>query len=333
VTTSATVWTASSTGTPYRDLTVAVLGASGFIGRWVARALAGHGARLVLVARDPASASLGPTCLDGRAALVQADLSRDDAVRELLNAVRPVVVFNLAGYGVDRTERDAAMAHAINAELPRRIVEALATHDDGSWPGQRLVHVGSALEYGDIGGDLDERSEPDPTTLYGHTKLAGTRAVAHGCAEGAVRGVTARLFTVYGAGEHAGRLLPTLMDAARQHGPIPLSAGLQRRDFTYVEDVAEGLLRLGASAHAAPGEIVNLATGTLTEVRAFAEEGARVLGIDGARLAFGALPTRPEEMRHDPVSVVQLRRLVGWTPMTPISEGIRRAVRHAHQDR
>lgn len=310
----------------YRGVTAAVLGASGFIGQWVARALAHAGARAILVARN--ASSISTAVRTANASVVEADLSREATVREVLAGLEPAVVFNLAGYGVDRGERDERLALTINAELPRWIVETLAGTADQAWSGQRLVHVGSALEYGEIGGDLSESSSPNPTTLYGRTKLAGTLAVQRACSGREVRGLTARLFTVYGWGEHAGRLLPSLMRAAIHNEPIPLSAGLQRRDFTYVEDVAEGLLRLGAVAGgAAPGEVVNLATGRLTTVREFATEAARVLGIAPERLAFGALPTRAEEMQHDPVSIERLRELLGWAPSTPVADGVREALR------
>ena len=309
----------------YRGVTAVVLGASGFIGHWVARALAHAGARAMLVARN--ASSIPGTLRTGDVSVIEADLSREATVREVLAGVAPAVVFNLAGYGVDRGERDERLALTVNAELPRWIVEALGVTADQAWSGQRLVHVGSALEYGEIGGDLAESSPPNPTTLYGQTKLAGTLAVQRACSEREMRGITARLFTVYGWGEHAGRLLPTLMQAARHNEPIPLSAGLQRRDFTYVEDVAEGLLRLGAGGGAAPGEVVNLATGRLTAVREFATDAARVLGIAPDRLAFGALPTRAEEMQHDPVSVERLRELLGWVPSTSIADGVREALR------
>jgi nucleoside-diphosphate-sugar epimerase len=309
----------------YRGVTAAVLGVSGFIGRWVARALAHAGARAILVARSASSIPVALRTAD--VSIVEADLSSEATVREVFARLEPAVVFNLAGYGVDRSERDERVALTINAELPRWIVEALGVTAHQAWSGQRLIHVGSALEYGEIGGDLAESSSPNPTTLYGRTKLAGTLAVHRACSERKMRGITARLFTVYGWGEHAGRLLPTLMQAATHNEPIPLSAGLQRRDFTYVEDVAEGLLRLGAGGGGAtPGDILNLATGRLTTVREFATEAARVLGIPAERLAFGALPTRAEEMQHDPVSVERLRALLGWVPSTSIADGVRRTI-------
>ncbi|UCC53279.1 MAG: SDR family oxidoreductase [Anaerolineaceae bacterium] len=161
--------------------------------------------------------------------------------------------------------------------------------------GQDVVHVGSALEYGSISGKLSEDSKPNHTTLCGISKLAGIHALATCCQIHGIKGLTVRLFTVYGPGEHPGRLLPSIMDAAGTGNSLSLTPGRQRRDFTYVEDVAEGLLCLGLS-EAKSGEIVNLATGTLTSVRDFAETEARILGISRDALKFGETPTRKEEM-------------------------------------
>ncbi len=306
-----------------------VLGAAGFIGRWVARSLCEQGAGLFLIVRDAERAEPIFTSYGIHGKIIEFDLNRLENLLDLVASLRPAITFNLAGYGVDPSERDEAAAYRINADLPRTLCEAIAEcHDrdwrDMDWMGQNLVHAGSALEYGEIGGDLAEDSQPAPATLYGKSKLAGAQAVARYCGEYGIRGVTARLFTVYGPGEHEGRLTPSLMDAARAGQAIRLTDGRQRRDFIYVADVAEGLLRLGLSS-ASPGEIVNLATGRLTAVRQFIEQAAGVLNIPDERLLFGALPTRPEEMRHSPVAINRLERLTGWTPPTSVLDGIRAA--------
>lgn len=106
---------------------------------------------------------------------------------------------------------------------------------------------------------------------------------------------------------------------------VPLTAGDQKRDFTYVEDVADGLLRLGLAA-AKAGEIVNLASGHLTSVRSFAETAARILNLPHDGLKFGSIPTRPEEITHAEVELARLRRLTAWIPPTGIPEGIRKTV-------
>ncbi len=303
----------------YRGVRVAVLGASGFIGRWVARKLYAAGACTYLVVRDAAGAVRSG--ISGE--LVEADLSDTAAVREIYTRIRPAITFNLVGYGIDPGERDEAISYRVNAALPKDICEAAAGWKDSTWAGQHIVHAGSALEYGEIGGDLREDGGARPTTVYGKSKLQGTQAIAEHCAALGLRGLTARLFTVYGPGEHADRLLPSMIQASRTGEPLNLTAGTQKRDFTYVEDVADGLLRLGLAEGVEPGAVVNLATGELVSVRVFIEEAAAVLKVPSVNLRFGALPTRLEEMQHDQISIHRLRSMLGWMPRTLIKDGIR----------
>jgi nucleoside-diphosphate-sugar epimerase len=308
----------------YRGSRALVLGASGFVGRWVAWALRERGAHTVAAVRDGDRAARRAGLGDG-IELLEIDLRRLDEIPRFLERVRPAIVFNLAGYGIDPSEREERLAYLINSEMVSALGECMARMQSKEWAGQALVHVGSAAEYGAIEGDLDEESRCRPSGLYGASKLAGTRQLKEVAAKSGLRALTARLFTLYGFGEHPRRLLPSLIEASRERKPLDLTAGRQLRDFTYVEDVVEGLLRLGLS-QAEPGEVVNLATGRLTSVRRFSETAASLLGIPASHLRFGALPTRPDEMQHDPVTVERLRELISWTPPTTVEEGIRRTV-------
>jgi nucleoside-diphosphate-sugar epimerase len=310
----------------YHGARVVVLGASGFIGRWVARALWAQGAQVFLVVRniDVARKIFGQSIAEQN--IVKADLRDAASVGTFFRKIRPAVTFNLAGYGVDRSEIDAARADAINAQLVKYVCEAIAQTRDVKWRGQDIVHVGSAAEYGAVGGNLVESSICRPTTFYGESKLAGTCLLTECCQTLGIKGVTARPFTVYGPGEHSGRLLPTLIDAAYSGIQIPLTAGNQKRDFTYVQDVVEGLLRLGVVREARAGEIVNLATGKLISVRDFAETAARIMKIPLDHLKFGAISPRADEMEHATVTVERLRQLISWTPPTEVEEGIKNTI-------
>ncbi|MGE0104496.1 MAG: NAD-dependent epimerase/dehydratase family protein [Blastocatellales bacterium] len=309
----------------YNGIPVLVIGASGFIGRWVARHLELAGAETTLAVRDQTSAAeiFGRYGIHGR--VIRLDLLERDLLKKTMVDIKPAIVFNLAGYGVDRSERDETTAYHINKRTIEELCESIDSYEYPDWPGRRIVHAGSALEYGIASGDLNEMTEPAPTTLYGRSKLAGTRALADISRQNNIQSVTARLFTIYGPGEHPGRLLPALIETAATRKPIDLTDGRQLRDFTYVEDAAEGMLRLGMTS-GPPGEIVNLATGRLTAVREFVRSAAEILNLPDHLLRIGALPTRTEEMKHDPVSVERLKKLTGWSPHTSVAEGIRRTI-------
>lgn len=320
----------NSSSSTYSDVNVLVLGAAGFIGRWVARYLTLQKASLALAVleRDSAMQVFSQYGIKGE--IYELDLCNFDYLIKVLNRVRPAVVFNLAGYGVQRNERDEKMSYLINRDLVNVLTEILIDLPNLGWEGQRLVHVGSALEYGPIEGDLKEESTPNPTTLYGKSKLAGTLTLTDSCRKSHLKGLTARLFTVYGPGEHAGRLLPSLLDASRTEATLPLTAGWQQRDFTYVEDIAEGLLRLGR-VNSNSVHVVNLATGVLQSVRQFVETAAGILNLAPSQLAYSELPTRAEEMVHDPVNIHLLRTMLDWVPTHSIIQGISKTVRFTQQ--
>jgi len=303
-----------------------VLGASGFIGRWTARALYERGAKVGLVVRKRATVHDDFSKSMVQVDVIEADLRDTETVAMVFRGFKPSVTFNLAGYGIDHSERDETTACQINAELVKTICEAIANNRAREWPGQDIIHVGSVAEYGPIGGNLSEGSPARPTTIYGKSKLAGTRWLTRYCQELHIKGLTTRLFTIYGPGEHRDRLLPSLIETARNGKPLSLSAGMQKKDFTYVHDVVEGILRLGLVSSAHPGEIVNLATGRLTTVRGFAEIAGSILGIPSSKLNFGAIRNGQWDVEHGEISLECLRRLTNWIPSTSIEQGIRQTL-------
>lgn len=302
---------------------IAVLGASGFIGRWVSHMAQGLGADLVCFVRDPDRSRVLLARYGVEAPVERADARKPDGLRRGLGAVDPHVVINLMAYGVNPAHSDEAEAYAVNADFPGQLAEMLA-ESGPSWDGNRLVHVGTQYEYGRV-EEFHEDQTPEPTTLYGESKLSGTEAVIEVANATGLPSVTARLFNIFGPGEGEHRLLPSLARAGREDAPVDLTSGEQERDFCYVEDVAEGLLRL-AAADGLSGDPINLASGRLTRVADLIREAAHQLQIDPHLLRFGARPDRAAEVMKPKVFVDRLRHLTGWLPNTSIAEGIRRTV-------
>lgn len=310
----------------YRGVRALVLGGSGFIGRWVARALTHSGATVIVAVRDATYFAGIAKRWSIEAKVLSMDALDEATITQAIGDADADIVFNLIGYGVDRSETQTELMWRVNRDLVRQAAAAMTNlSSTREWPhGPRFIHVGSALEYGQIEGVASENGQVAPHTEYGRSKLAGTVALHELAAETGLLAVTARAFTVFGPGEQDGRLLPTIRRAAKDGTAVRLSGGSQRRDFCYVEDVADGLLRLGI-APVAPGSVVNLATGRMISVREFAETAARVLDVPADRLLFGAEAVREDEMRITGVDVERLQALTGWRPPADLEDGLARA--------
>src|SRR5262245_33355247 len=119
----------------YTGVRVLVLGAGGFIGRWVARALSERGADVHAVVRNAA------VRVPGHVSVL--DLSDPALPGRTVREIRPAITFNLAGYGVDRGERAEQSFYALNVQLVRNLCASVATQRSAGWSGMQLIHVGS----------------------------------------------------------------------------------------------------------------------------------------------------------------------------------------------
>ena len=309
----------------YKGIRVLVTGASGFIGRWVAKLLSEKGGELYIVSRDRSRLNRVSKAYSISGIRIDLDLTEKKAFHKLFKEIKPDITFNLIGYGISNLEKDEETTWRINAKLPEDMALTVLQENNSKWKGISFVHVGSGFEYGSIPYEISESTEPKPMTIYGRSKLAGTKKIQEICRKMGLRAVTARLFTVYGPGEYSQRLLPSLMRVAKSGECLNLTKGEQKRDFTYVKDVAFGLIKLGLLPEV-PGNMVNLATGKLTSVKDFVEYARSILGIEPIRLLFGAIPYREDEIWQGNVNVNFLKRCINWIPSCSIYEGIKESV-------
>jgi NDP-hexose 4-ketoreductase len=290
-----------------------VLGASGFLGNPICRALAAAGVEVVGVARRR-----GP--LDGVRRRVELDLvaAGPRALAELLRAERPDVVVNAAG--CVRAGHDEAEMTRANVELVARLRDAVTATP---WPA-RIVHLGSAAEYG-LGSRearLAEDSPLRPVSPYGVGKARASRLLLDAFAAGTAEGAVLRVFNPIGPGAPSSSVLGRVAaELARQDGAAaprvvvgPLGAW---RDFVDVRDVAEAAL-LAATVPEAPRRALNVARGEAVCVR---EAVAMLVGIarPGAEVVEeGVGSSRSSGVDWQEADVRAAREVLGWVPRRPL---------------
>ncbi len=302
---------------------VIVLGAAGFIGRWLAKQLIAYGAQVYLLVRNPIVAESVFQQYEIEGEVIEQEVTSGQDLEQLIHKIKPSVVFNLIDLTPEQSEQHEEQAFQLNADLVMTLCDYIAGSRDPSWEGQDIVQLGSGHEYGHA-TNWGEETTDVPHTVYGRSKLEGTRFLTRCSKAYGLRGLVARAFSVYGPGERSSGLLPTLLAARRNETPIPLNLTDSSHDWIYVEDVAEGLGRLGL-ATAPNGQVVNLATGRWTSTRDYIAIASKVLQISPNRLQFEIQANHHGE--RTPVPLSRLQALTSWVPSVSIEEGIKRTAK------
>ncbi|WUH88831.1 NAD(P)-dependent oxidoreductase [Streptomyces sp. NBC_00433] len=292
---------------------VAVLGATGTIGRQVVSAFETTGYPVLSVARTR------PPAVSGHA-FVAADLSAAPIaeIAGLLTAAGARVVVNASGGWLASPEENQR-AHVDLVERLLRAAEMMPAPP-------RFVQIGSVHEYGPVphGTVIEESYEPKPRTPYGLSKLAGSDAVLRAAREGRVPGVVLRAVNVFGPGTAGVGFLGSVVRGLRGLTPgdrLRLTVSRSQRDFVDVRDLADAVVRAAESSLA--GQAVNIGRGEaldmsdlLTLLAAEAGYGPDVLDLaSGSVRSHGGDWTRADIQRAG--------RLLDWAPKTSVRQSLR----------
>ncbi len=342
--------------------TCLVTGGAGFIGCALSPVLADRFTRVVALDNlhpQVHAATERPAALDPRVELVRGDVTDAAAWDALLPGLRPTHVVHLAaetGTGQSLTEasRHAAVnvlgtatmldAFARHAVVPERVVLASsrAVYGEGAWadaegrltfPGQR-THAMLAAGQWDFPGltpvAMSARSvRPEPTSIYGATKLAQEHVIRAWCLAMDTTPVVLRLQNVYGPGQSLTNaytgILSLFTRLARRGESIPVyEDGLVVRDFVYVDDVVRALVAALSHAPGLPASLdtaVDVGSGAPTTILDVARVLARLHGAPEPTVT-GAF--RDGDVRHAEADIEYAVSALGWVPEESLYEGLRR---------
>jgi nucleoside-diphosphate-sugar epimerase len=277
-----------------------VTGGTGFIGgRFVAQ-LARGGDEIFPLSRG------------GRGGTIRADVFDAQQMSDLIAQIKPTHLALLAWttqHGTFWEDPANETWCAANAAIAETFLAA---------GGKRILGVGSCAEYSWDGRLLTEDQSPIlPRTRYGTAKAELWTGIERACERYSASGVWARVFFVYGVGEHPDKLVSSLVRSAIRGDAVAVRDPDRRLDLIHVDDVARGLAALAQSG--ATGAC-NVATGTGTTVR-------EVAGLAGATLA----PADTVSVRErEPDVVGETARLskLGWSAEVALRDGVAQ-LRHA----
>jgi len=290
---------------------ILVIGSSSFLGGHLRRAACAAGHTVLTAGRS------GDWT-------VRLDLAVDsaDRVGAMLAAVAPDTVVNCAG----AISGSADVLAAANITAVHTLVTALLVTE---WPGgapPRIVHIGSAAEYG--GGDahvpVTEDAPVRPDSPYGVTKLGGTRLVQLARTAG-LDAVALRVFNVIGAGSPQATLAGGAVAQLRQlrdGGTLKLGPLGAVRDFVDARDVADAVLT-AATGPALPHGLVNIGSGVASPARALVRQLLATAGLDVTVQEDAAGSARSGWLDWQRADISRAAADLGWRPRRELAESVR----------
>lgn len=323
--------TQHSANTPAPVRRAVVFGSLGFLGREATRQLLDQGAAVLGIDTRPYPGALpkgyahsaeGAADLPGALRQAAAFLEESEGRKE-----GPALFLHLAGLADAGTcQREPELAKRLNVDL---VAEALAALAGLSCT---FVFPSTGIVYGD---GLDRPATEDdpllPAAEYAHGKIEAEGLVRAACQERPLTGAICRLSNLYGPESGENTVVGRVLTQARSGGPLKVWDESPVRDFLYVSEAAEGLLRLGLAAYGlnANGQnpngqtgclTANLSTGQGTGIGALVDLCAELFHIP--RLPQERANTEQARTSHLVLDNHRLEALTGWKPRVGLRLGL-----------
>ena len=277
---------------------------------------------------DPALKRARAARLEPRAGfrMAEGDVAEPDTVADLIrtHGVRRVV--HLAAQAGVRHSIDNPFAYGrANLDGHLRVLEA-CRHAPAF---EHLVYASSSSVYGDRPADGEAFREDDPAmepvSLYAATKRSGElMSTAYARLYGLPQ-TGLRFFTVYGPWGRPDMAYFGFTQAIADGRPIRVfGEGRMARDLTWIDDIAEGVVRaLNRPPAPAENRVLNIGGGRPVGLMDMIAGIERALGREAVKVFE---PMQPGDVTRTCADVGRLQALTGWSPATPISAGLPRFV-------
>ncbi len=301
--------------------TYLVTGGAGFIGSHLAEALVtrGHRVRVVdsLVTGHRANLAHLPTV-----EFLEGDLADLSVARAAMDGVG--IVFHQAAIpSVPRSVKDPITSHRANVDATLNVL--VAARDAGV---RRLVYAGSSSAYGNTPTLPKVESMPsDPLSPYALQKLMAEDYCRLFTRMYGLETVTTRYFNVFGprqdpSSPYSGVISLFIRALCEGRQPTIYGNGEQTRDFTFVANVVDGVLR-ASEAPDASGQVMNVATGGRVSLN---ELFTRLRDMLGATVEPVYKADRAGDVRDSQADITKAGQVLGYRPTVTFEEGLVRTV-------
>ncbi len=298
-----------------------VTGGAGFIGSHLCEELVRRGERVRVVDNLVTGKRANLAHLPA-VEFLEGDLAELDVARQAVEGA-DYVLHQAAIPSVPRSVSDPITSNRSNIDATLNVL--VAARDAGV---ARLVYAGSSSAYGDQ-PTLPKREDMPtrPLSPYALQKLVGEQYLAMFTSLYGLDTVTIRYFNVFGprqdpSSPYSGVISLFISALVDGRQPTIYGDGGQTRDFTYVANVVDGVLR-ACHAPGIGGEMMNVATGGRISLNDLLATLCGILGVSTKAIYRDA---RAGDVRDSQADISRAKRLTGYAPTVDLREGLERTL-------
>ena len=262
------------------------------------------------------------TLAGGAPELISGDLADQSIARQAVEGI-DFVLHQAAIPSVPRSVKDPLTSNRANIDATLNVL--VAARDAGV---KRVVYAGSSSAYGDTPIlPKHEDMVPNPLSPYALQKLVGEQYMRMFTRLYGLQTVTIRYFNVFGprqdpSSAYSGVISRFLLALTEGEQPVIYGDGEQTRDFTYIANVVDGVLR-AVDAPLASGEVMNVATNGRISLNELLATLQKLTGNSAkARYEQG----RAGDVRDSQADITKAERILGYRPIVSLEEGLRRTL-------
>ncbi len=252
---------------------------------------------------------------------IRLDISKEKNLKKKLSMNYDYIV-NLAGY-VDHSNKAKTMKSHFNGcknlakfFLNRKI--------------KKFIQIGSGLEYGKLKSpQIESKNNFQKTySTYAAAKLLSTRYLLDLKKKKNFPVTILRLYQVYGPKQDVNRIIPITITNALSNKKFDCSSGNQFKDFLYIDDLIDILIKILKKRNTA--SIINVGSGKPIKVKKLILNICELVG--GGYPKFGVIPLRKDEINKLYPNLSILRKTSNWRPKIRLNDGLKKTIRYFAQE-
>ncbi len=292
---------------------ILIVGGTGFIGYHLAKKSLKRGWKVTSISSNRPKKKRYLT----KVKYVRCDIANKTLLKKKIKGNFDYVV-NLGGY-VDHSNKKKVLLSHYNG--CKNLTEIFLKKVPLSF-----IQIGTSLEYGTSNSPQKENIKCNLKSIkstYGRAKLLSSVHMINLFKRKKFPSTVLRLYLVYGPKQEVNRFLPTIIKGCIKNKKFPSSKGEQLRDFLYVDDAVEGIIK-SLTNKKARGQIINIGSGKPKIIKNVIEKVKKI--SKGGKPQYGDFKLRKFDIPKLFPNIKKARIKIKWKPKISFEKGIRKTI-------